>query len=111
MDKKYYFDPADSDRLIDMEDEGESVVHWIDDNLSPIKSVNHYHTSYGLKHIMESDIDLYVTNSQFKEAMLICGYEPHDPSRLNWNFRISKRSPVFVRRAKERRDRFSYRRR
>ena len=105
MDKKYYFDRADSDRLIDMEDEGKSVIHWIDDNLLPIKTVNHSHTSYGLKHIMENDIDLYVTNSQFKEAMLICGYEPHDPSRLNWNFRTSRRSPAFVRKDKGWRER------
>ncbi len=48
-------------------------------------------TSYGLKHMYEV-VNTYVTNGQFKAAMLLSGYLPVHPEYLNWTFQIS---PVF----------------
>lgn len=58
-----------------------------------IKSTNHNNTSYGLKHAFgSSQGGFYVTNGQFKGAMLIAGFTPSDPNKLNWNFNISRKS-------------------
>lgn len=52
-------------------------------------NTNTKHTSYGLKHHYERWIlGDYVTNEQFKGAMLISGYKVRDTSELNWNFNV-----------------------
>ena len=71
------------------------VCRWIEMNLFPRKTVLDSHTSYGLKHILERDTGIYLTNNEFKDAMLMCGYEPANPNDLNWCYGISKRSPAF----------------
>lgn len=58
-------------------------------------NTNYDKTSYGLKHILEHDTGIYLTNNEFKDAMLICGYEPVNPQELNWTYCISKKSPAF----------------
>lgn len=60
-----------------------------------IKTPNYDKSSYGLKHILEKDTGLYLTNNEFKDAMLMCGYEPINPNELNWYYQISKKSPAF----------------
>ena len=72
------------------------VLLWIHDNIRTSKSVNKCHSSYGIKHILHNDTNIYLTNNQFKDAMMQCGHNPDDPDRLNWNFRISERSPAFT---------------
>ena len=37
-----------------------------------------------------------MTNNQFKDAMLLCGFKPEDPDSFNWLFYIDKKSPVFI---------------
>lgn len=46
------------------------------------------HTSYGMKHWLEDAVSCYISNNQFKDAMLILGFEPSDYSELNWCFKI-----------------------
>lgn len=72
------------------------VCEWIRSKLIRIKTPNYDKSSYGLKHILEKDIGLYLTNNEFKDAMLMCGYEPVNPNELNWNYCISKKSPEFT---------------
>lgn len=75
------------------------ISEWIKNNLtySPRKLSS---TSYGLKAKVEdylkdlqnrygSDLirDTYISNNQFKDAMLLEGYEPIDPDALNWEYR------------------------
>ena len=65
-------------------EEREILTNWIRANLKPIKSVNKMHTSYGLKHYFERDKEnkgFYITNGQFKGAMLECGFKPY---QQNW---------------------------
>lgn len=47
----------------------------------------HERDSYGFKHDFEEE-GFYVTNGQFKGAMLIEGFLPADPLSLNWRFRV-----------------------
>lgn len=89
--------PLDECLLSEMEPEEQTQVKtWIVENVRPRKTAMYSKTSYGLKHLMEYDNGLYVTNNQFKDAMLECGYEPVNPEELNWCFRISKKSPCFA---------------
>ena len=53
-------------------------------------------SSYGLKHMLERDTDIYMTNNQFKDAMLACDFLPVNERELNWHYCISRRSPAFT---------------
>lgn len=77
------------------EEEIKLVCDWINSNIIPRKTPNYDKTSYGLKHKLHDDIGIYLTNNEFKDAMLMCGYKPVNPNELNWNYCISKKSPVF----------------
>lgn len=46
------------------------------------------HTSYGMKHWLEDAINRYITNNQFKDAMLILGFEASNYEELNWCFKV-----------------------
>lgn len=75
----------------------EEVFGWIRENIVPRKTANRRHSSYGMKHILEKDTRIYLTNNEFKDAMMLCGYMPVNENSLNWNYRISERSPAFKR--------------
>ena len=69
---------------------------WIKTNLLPKRSVNRKHDSYSLKHLFEdSTLGFYITNGQFKGAMLECEFDPDVEDEKNWCFRISESSPAF----------------
>ncbi len=61
---------------------------WVQEYIRPAKAANPNHTSYGLKHLFHSVTKIYVTNGQFKGAMLENGYYPVDPKELNWLYEI-----------------------
>lgn len=87
---------GDEALLTDLSKEEQQVIlDWIKENVTPRKGVLHGHTSYGIKHIQEHDTKIYLTNNQFKHAMLLAGYEPYDEHMLNWIYCISKRSKCF----------------
>ena len=73
----------------------EALIDWIDLNISGRKTPNYNYTSYGLKDYAERSIHCYITNNQFKDAMLYCGYYPVNPTDLNWSFKISEKSLAF----------------
>lgn len=79
------------------DDEQKLVLDWIHASFMPIKTVNKKHTSYGLKHLLQHETGLYLTNNQFKHAMLLSGYYPEKPGDRNWRFRISEKSPALKR--------------
>lgn len=74
----------------------EKAKDWIRAEIKPRKTPTYNATSYWLKHVLEHDTGIYMTNDQFKDAMLECGFIPVDKDELNWDFCISKRSPCFV---------------
>ncbi|MCD5464873.1 hypothetical protein LOB94_03635 [Lactobacillus delbrueckii subsp. bulgaricus] len=67
------------------------VFDWIKENIVPRKTPNDKHSSYGLKHYLEHDIGIYLTNNEFKDAMLLCGFKPVDETELNWEYCISEK--------------------
>lgn len=75
----------------------EKTFAWIRQSLVPRKTVLKDTTSYGLKHKFENETGIYLTNNEFKDAMMECGYEPYDPNELNWYYCLSKKSPIFIR--------------
>lgn len=76
-------------------EEQQKILDWIEKNIQPRKTVLEGHSSYGLKHIQEHDTGIYLTNNQFKHAMLLAGYLPNKEYVLNWNFCICKKSKCF----------------
>lgn len=75
-------------------DEQELLLSWIRDNFISTTTFNVQKNSYHLKHIFEEDA-FYVTNGQFKGAMLKAGFRVKNPESDYWCFNISKRSPAF----------------
>ena len=69
------------------------TMEWIRKSILKTKKISG-RTSYGLKHVLENDTGLYLTNNEFKDAMLLSGYEPVDPDDLNWRYRITLASDV-----------------
>jgi hypothetical protein len=64
-----------------------TLLEWIRLAIKPAKTAV-METSYGIKHDFEHVTYLYVTNGQFKGAMLAAGYAPANPGERNWRFRI-----------------------
>ena len=64
------------------------VFGWIHYHISPATKTCTRYSSYSLKHMVENDIGYYITNNQFKDAMLLCGYQPVNANETNWLFKI-----------------------
>ena len=80
----------DKELLYSLSDDDLSCISdWIKDNVRPAESNKSGFSSYGLKHELERDTGIYLTNNQMKHAMLSSGYEPVDPKALNWEFNIA----------------------
>ena len=99
-DGKYYFDvvtEGDDAHFFDLtKEEQEKALTWLRFNVIPAEKPLDGHTSYGMKHILENRTKIYMTNNQFKEAMLLCGCFPAETDELNWHFCMRKSSPMFV---------------
>jgi hypothetical protein len=88
-------DPADFEALNSVE--RRVLLDWIEKTFMPgsIRSAS----SYALKHYFEAaDDGFYITNGQFKGAMLEAGFEPlpNQTDRsdwINWHFKLDKRVP------------------
>lgn len=64
------------------------VILWIAMKIHERKTPNYKSTSYGIKHILENEFGIYLTNNQFKDAMYMTGHYPVNEKELNWHFRI-----------------------
>lgn len=78
----------------------EELLDWCEKSFKPIKSINKKTpTSYGLKHIFERDEETkssYVSNEEFRGAMIKLGFEHTDD--MNMYFNISRKSVNDLRR-------------
>lgn len=70
-------------------------------SINKIKTFNVRRSSYGLKHVFERIYSealsgtfegSYITNGQFKGAMMKAGFKVKDETRLNWHFNASEKS-------------------
>ena len=68
------------------------VLKWCKEHFIPTKSFNDKHTSYDLKHILQNQNGTYLTNGQFKGAMILSGFRVKSVEDLNWHFNISEQS-------------------
>ncbi len=67
-----------------------AMDNWILLNILPQKKPDKNYTSYALKLLFEESSDgFFITNKQFKEAMVRCGFSPVNKNKLNWDFRVS----------------------
>ena len=88
---------VDSMLLADLEADIQSTVKkWIREGLIPTNRFDRMHNSYALKHMLERQTGIYMTNNQFKDAMLECGFLPSKLNEQNWCFKISKKSPAII---------------
>ena len=69
-----------------------AVDEWIRKNVRTGKKILHGHTSYGMKHMLEHDTGIYLTNNEFKDASLLAGYQTVNPKDLNWKMCIRDRT-------------------
>ena len=76
------------------ENKKDQVVAWICSNILPRKMPLYRFSSYRLKHLLQEDTNIYVTNDRFKEIMLLCGFYPVNANDINWFYRISMKSPA-----------------
>lgn len=83
--------------------EKQTLQEWIELAIQPAKH-KHSFSSYGLKHEYEYQTGLYVTNGQFKGAMLQCGYTPIDTNAINWKYRIKPQDIGFKLRSIKRKE-------
>ncbi|HFU7087177.1 TPA: hypothetical protein ACGN8S_002212 [Bacillus cereus] len=89
--------PADYENL--SEEQQETLQNWIFNNFDMIHSYNLDNSSYGMKKLFEnSPQGFYITNGQFKGAMLKRGYKATNRNDINWYFNVSKRSVQRTRR-------------
>jgi hypothetical protein len=68
--------------------EKDALQYWIAHAIQAATKVDDDHSSYGLKHEYERETKLYVSNAQFKGAMLIAGYLPIKKGDQSWHFKI-----------------------
>lgn len=69
----------------------EIVKKWVRENLIPRKTINHRHSSYGLKHTCENMVGFYVHNDVIKKALILEGFKANT-KQLNWFFNIKEKS-------------------
>lgn len=66
---------------------------FIRDNLKKTKTINRRDSSYGIKHKVERNTDLYITNGELIAAMILEGYRfKRDWTKINCNFNVSTSS-------------------
>lgn len=77
-------------------DKQSRITEWINSNFVAIKNENYRHSSYGLKGLFEKDGGFYVTNGQFKGAMVACGFVAYNKTDINWRFNLLEKSYMMV---------------
>lgn len=82
--------PAEFDKL--ETDIKSKVVTWCKRNFTATSTFNKKDTSYELKHIFQRQDGTYLTNGQFKAAMILAGFLCENTNELNWCFNISEKS-------------------
>jgi len=53
----------------------EHIIRFIEMWFDKTKSINKKQSSYGLKHLVERNIDTYVSNGELIASMIICDYK------------------------------------
>lgn len=90
-------DKLDNALMSDLSPHERRVVQdWIRDTFNPIKTYNVKHSTYSLKHLLESKTGIYLTNNQMKDAMLNMGYVCQNEHKINWLVNVSEMGIKYV---------------
>ncbi len=96
----YYEILNDSDRPADFmnldEETKRITISWCKKNFLSSKTIFIDRNSYDFKIFFEKATNIYLTNGQFKGAMLLAGFSVENILDLNWHFKISKNSPAVM---------------
>ena len=63
------------------------LLGWIKQHMIEQKQWNRKESSIEMKHRYEDETGYYVTNGQFKGAMLVAGFQPENEKKQNWRFK------------------------
>lgn len=66
----------------------EAAKRWIKDCCWERKIINWDYSSYGLKHVMERETRIYVTNGAFIKAAMLLGYSIKSHNSINVHFNM-----------------------
>ncbi len=69
-------------------EEKNALQYWIEHAIQTAPKIDDQYSSYGLKREYERETKLYVSNAQFKGAMLVAGFQPVKKSEQSWHFMI-----------------------
>ena len=84
-------DKLDNALMSDLSPHERRVVQdWIRDTFNPIKAYNPKHSTYSLKHLLETKTGIYLTNNQMKDALLNMGYTCQNEHKINWLVNVSE---------------------
>lgn len=73
-------------------EEKHALQKWIATHMRGRKTINDGYTSYGLKHMFEDcEVGFYISNGQFKGAMIAAGFTPCNPNMRNHCYCISQK--------------------
>ena len=66
---------------------------WIASYIVPSRhgQVNHMHGEIGLRMMMQQDTGVKVTRDEFRDLMMMEGYDPANLGASEWEFRISSK--------------------
>lgn len=62
------------------------VIKWIEDNFYIRKTPNYNYHTYWLKHALQYETGIYITDNQMKDAFLRAGFYPLDKYDESWKF-------------------------
>lgn len=66
------------------------LTEWIKMVYTPAATILAFNDSYTMKHRFEWFAGTYVTNGEFKGAMLAAGFMPENEHLTNWEFRVKR---------------------
>ena len=85
---------GDLHRLKELPQETQSVIlAWIKTGFTLCEN-GLVCSSYLLKHRLHAETGIYVSDNQFKDAMLICGITPKNTSDFHWEYSLSRKSRI-----------------
>ena len=82
----YYLDDALLEDLPKRQQK--DVMNWIYNNFYVRKSPNHNYHTYWLKHALQYETGIYITDNQMKSAFLKAGFYPLDKYEESWKFNL-----------------------
>ncbi len=77
-------------------DQLQHITKYINTYFEPSKSIYRKRSSYGLKHLVERNIGIYISNGEFIAAMLLCGYQSYKETTWNCYFKIKNRKEALL---------------